>query len=116
MWRFFLLFLVSSVAQADDASQAKAPKPEQAKPVQVWDSENGFISLNDAVRNARGSRLVLEQVPSVRDRVMQADGFSVIADRIEAVNAHRRAINDLNERLLVLRYRALNAEHHRWGQ
>jgi hypothetical protein len=116
MWRFLLLVVVSCAAQAQELPQVKAPKPEPAKstPVQVWDSERGFISLDEAVRVAPG-RLVLEQVPSVRDRVAQADGFRVIADRMAELNAHRAAINELNERLLVNRYRALNVQRYRWG-
>lgn len=83
MWSFlFLLGLFGSAYAADDLQKnAEAPKPKPVQPVQVWDDRAGaFVSLSEAVKRARG-RLVLDQVPTVRDRVMQADGFRVIDKR-----------------------------------
>jgi hypothetical protein len=113
MWRFLLLLGLCGSAQAADQNieptveKAEVPKPEPVKPAEVWDAASGaFVSLSEAVKRARG-RLVLDQVPTVRDRVMQADGIKVIEARELLLLRQRQAAILQAERAIVERYRGL---------
>lgn len=113
MWRFLLLFgLVGSAHAADEQQdpaieKQEAPKPEPVQPVQVWDQSSGtFVSLSEAVRLARG-RLVLDQVPSVRDRVLQADGIKIIEQREQELKRHRQLLNHIENLAFRDRYRGM---------
>ena len=109
MWRFLLfLGLFGSAHAADDPQEkVEAPKPEPVQPVQVWDSRSGaFVSLSEAVRRAPG-RLVLDQVPAVQDRVMQADGIRVIEQRQSELHRYRVQLIRAEEAAFVARFKGL---------
>lgn len=113
MWRFLLLLGLFGSAQAAEENteptveKAEAPKPEPVKPAEVWDEASGaFVSLSEAVKRARG-RLVLDQVPTVRDRVLQADGIKVIEARERFLFIQRQEAAQRIEDAIVSRYRGL---------
>lgn len=110
MWRFFLFLsfgFAGSVHAADEKEMVEAPKPEPVKPVQIWDeSSRTFLSISEAFRRAPGRR-VFDQVPTVRDRVMQADGIQVLENRRIKLIDYRFKIIDAEEAALVARYKGM---------
>lgn len=110
MWRFFLLLglgFFGSAQAADEKETVEAPKPESVQPVQIWDeSSRAFLSIAEALRSSPGRR-VFDQVPTVRDRVMQADGMKVLdARRIQLIEQRFKSFL-ADEAELVSRYRGL---------
>lgn len=108
MWRFLLLLSFLGSAQAADEQpieKLEAPKPEPVQPVQVWDSmRSEFVSPFSIVRRP-GRRLILDQVPTVRDHAMQVDGFQVIKKRDHDLSEHRYKLFLADELAFAARYR-----------